>query len=188
VHDPAELLTRDQLPDPEAPYLTDQRGVVENRGQSLIYHTPPFPKSTEISGFFKLDAFIELDAPDTDFDVVVYEIKRDGSSVLLSQGQMRARYRESLREEKLVPVGEIVRYDFDNFTFISRQLGEGSRLRLVIAPIDTPYAEKNWNAGGVVAQESGKDARTVTVKLHHSPRHPSALFVPIAAASKAGEQ
>jgi hypothetical protein len=55
-------------------------------------------------------------------------------------------------------------------------------LRLMIAPIDSPYAEKNWNAGGVVAQESGKDARTVTVKLHHSPEHPSALHVPIGAA------
>ena len=182
VHDPADLMTKDMLPDPDAPYLTDQRAVVENRGQSLVYHTAPFPQSTEVSGFFKLDAFIEIDQPDTDFEVVVYEIKRDGTSVLLSQGQMRARYRESLREQKLVPIGEVVKYEFDNFTFISRQVGQGSRLRLLIAPIDSPYAEKNWNAGGVVAQESGKDARTVTVKLHHSPEHPTALHVPIGAA------
>ena len=33
-----------------------------------------------------------------------------------------------------------------------------------------------------VADETGKDARTVTVSLYHDEQHPSTLFVPIAAA------
>jgi hypothetical protein len=43
------------------------------------------------------------------------------------------------------------------------------------------YSEKNYNAGGVVAEETGKDARTVNVTLFHDVQHPSALYVPIAA-------
>ena len=41
------------------------------------------------------------------------------------------------------------------------------------------YAEKNYNAGGVVAGESVADARTVTVRLFHDESHVSALYVPI---------
>lgn len=164
----------------DAAYLTDQTPVLQNRGRSLIYHTPPFPNATEVSGFFRLDAWIEIDQPDTDFDASVYEVRPDGSSVALTQGRLRARYRDSLREAKPVPVGEIVRYRIDNFTFISRELAKGSRLRLVVGPVDSIYAQKNYNSGGIVAQESKADARTVTVKLHHSAERPSALYVPIA--------
>ena len=45
------------------------------------------------------------------------------------------------------------------------------------------YSQKNYNSGGVVANESGKDARKVTVTLYHDATHPSALYVPLAAAS-----
>ena len=54
-------------------------------------------------------------------------------------------------------------------------------MRVVIAPMNSLFSEKNYNAGGVVADESGKDARTVEVSLYHDAQHPSALFVPIAA-------
>jgi len=46
-------------------------------------------------------------------------------------------------------------------------------------------AEKNYNSGGVVAEETGKDARTVNVTLYHDAAHPSALYVPIAAPAPA---
>jgi hypothetical protein len=36
-----------------------------------------------------------------------------------------------------------------------------------------------------VADESGKDAKTVTVKLYHDTEHPSALYLPIAAKTDA---
>lgn len=69
------------------------------------------------------------------------------------------------------------------FSFIARQLGKGSRLRLVFGPVDSIYAQRNYNSGGVVAEESGTDAREgeVTVRLYHDARHPSALHVPIGA-------
>jgi hypothetical protein len=51
-------------------------------------------------------------------------------------------------------------------------------LRLVIAPINSIYYEKNYNTGGVAAKETVKDARTVKVTLFHDRAHPSTLFVP----------
>jgi len=56
-------------------------------------------------------------------------------------------------------------------------------LRLVIAPvgrlIEGIFVQKNYNGGGVVADESANDGRPVTVTLIHDETHPSALDVPI---------
>jgi hypothetical protein len=49
----------------------------------------------------------------------------------------------------------------------------------VIAPINSSRFEKHYNSGGVVADESAKDGRPVSVKLFHDAQHPSELFVPI---------
>jgi uncharacterized protein len=53
-------------------------------------------------------------------------------------------------------------------------------LRLVIAPINSIYFEKNYNTGGIAAKETVKDARTVTVTLFHDRTHPSTLYLPLA--------
>jgi hypothetical protein len=45
--------------------------------------------------------------------------------------------------------------------------------------VNTPELEKNYNSGGVVAEESGADARTATITLHHDERHPSRLVLPV---------
>ena len=164
--------------DPEK-RLVEQRLVNARRGQQFVYHTAPFERDTEISGTFKLSTWIAIDQPDTDFNVWVFEIAPDSSSIYLTGDVLRARYRESSREPKLITTKQPLRYDFNHFTFVSLMVKKGSRLRLVISPVHSMYAEKNYNAGGVVAGESVADARTVTVRLFHDKSHPSALYVPI---------
>jgi hypothetical protein len=159
--------------------LTDQRDAMLINGNGLIYHSDPFVADTEITGYLKFVAWIALNVPDTDFAVEVDEIKTDGSSVQLTTDVMRARYRDSLTEEKLVRPGEINRYEFSGFTFFSRRVAKGSRLRLVVTCPDSIQIEKNYNSGGVVADESGKDARTAQVTLYHDSAHPSFLEIPI---------
>ncbi|HEY6922283.1 MAG TPA: CocE/NonD family hydrolase [Steroidobacteraceae bacterium] len=179
VHDPRDthLAQVEYDSDPES--LTGQRMIYARRGQQLIYHTAPLERDTEVSGFFKLTTWIAIDAPDTDLDVRVYEVTEDGGSVLLATDLMRARYRDSLRESKLIQTKGPLRYDFDHFTFVSRLIRKNSRLRLVIAPLDSIYNEKNYNSGGVVASATLQAARPVTVTLYHDRAHQSALFVPV---------
>lgn len=160
--------------------LTDQQLVLAGDGKQLVYHTPVFDKPTELSGFFRLSAWIAIDQPDTDFQVSVYEIDGKGGSILLTNDVIRARYREGLRASKLIATRDALRYDFNSFTFVSRQIAKGSRLRLVIGPMNSIYTQKNYNSGGVVSDETMRDARPVTVKLLHDKAHPSALYMPIA--------
>lgn len=179
LYDPLDLrpaeFERQEIKD----YLTDQRDALNLYGNGLVYHSQPFEHDTEVTGYLKLVAWMALDAPDTDFRVSVSEILLDGSCILLTQDMLRARYRVSLREEKLVVSGEINRYEFNEFMFFSRRIARGSRLRLLIASPNSIFSEKNYNAGGVVAVESGEDARPVRVRLYHDAQHASYLELPI---------
>lgn len=159
--------------------LIDQRAALNLFGNGLVYHSEPFAEPTEISGYLKFEAWVAIDVPDTDFQVTVYEITTDGSSIHLSGDLMRARYRESLRKPKPVAPGAITRYQFDGFYFFSRLIGKGSRLRLLFRSPNSIHLQKNYNSGGVVAEESGADARTAHVTLYHDAGHPSYLEIPI---------
>jgi len=180
---PAAVYQKDLSPT----FITDQTNPLNLFGNGLVYHTGPFEAETELTGFAKLAVWIELDVPDTDFAVEVCEIKADGTSIMLTQDLMRARYRNSLKKEELVRPGEVNRYEFDWFTFFSRQVAKNSRLRLTFTCPNSIYLEKNYNAGGVVAEESGKDARTAHVKLYHDSAHPSCLEIPTVGARDAAQ-
>ncbi len=179
TYDPLDLRPAALEQHPASAYLMDQTAALNLFGNGLVYHTEPFPEATEVSGYVKLVAWMSLDVPDTDFQVSLYEILPDGSSVLLTSDGLRARYRESPRVEHLIKPGAILPYTFDGFAFFSRRVQKGSRLRLLISSPNSIQLEKNFNSGGVVAEETRRDARTAHVVLYHDPAHPSHLELPI---------
>ena len=178
TYDPLDIRPGDAEVDEEGG-LTSQSAVMNTYGNGAIYHSEPFAESTEITGFLKLTLWLAMDVPDTDLDVDVYEILPGGGSVQLTSASMRARYRESLRQEKLVSPGKTEKYVFDNFTFFSRRIAKGSRLRVFVHCPNTPNVEKNYNSGGVVTMETAKDAKTAHITLVHDAEHPSALELPV---------
>jgi hypothetical protein len=179
VYDPLDTRPAEVERSAGANYLTDQRAALNLFGNGVIYHSEPFTEATEISGFAKFTCWIAMDVPDTDFQVTLYEIMPDGSSVVLTQDLMRARFRESLRQEKLIKSGEINRYEFKSFPWFSRRVSKGSRIRLLLRSPNSYALQKNYNSGGVVADESGKDARTAHVTVYHDAQHPSVLELPL---------
>ncbi|HEV3460219.1 MAG TPA: CocE/NonD family hydrolase [Thermoanaerobaculia bacterium] len=179
VYDPRDLRPGDLEEHPNEHNLTDETPVLNLFGDGAVYHSEPFAEATEVSGFVKLSVWLSLDVPDTDLQVALYEILPDGRSVFLSGDIMRARYRHSLTREELVTPGRIERYDFAHFTWFSRQVSKGSRLRLLITSPNSSQLEKNYNSGKAVAAESGADARVAHVTIYHDPEHPSALEIPI---------
>jgi putative CocE/NonD family hydrolase len=180
TYDPLRLREDEEDGEDRTGYVLDQSYPLSLEGEGAVYHSAPLPEATEIAGAVKLSAWLSLDVPDTDLQALLYEIRPDGSSVYLTSDVLRARYRESLEKETLVKPGEVLRYDFTGFSWFARRLQKGSRLRLVISSINSSGFEKNYNSGGVVADETAKDARTVHIALWHDAQHPSALEIPLA--------
>src|SRR5207237_1426895 len=138
---------------------TDQSFALCIGKDRLVYHTGPLPKETPLVGCPKVSLWVSLDTPDTDLQADLYEIQPDGTSIALWNDVRRLRYRESLREAKLVKPDEIVKCNFDPGLFVARRLMKGSRLRLVVYSPNSIFWQKNYNSGGVVVDETADNAR-----------------------------
>jgi putative CocE/NonD family hydrolase len=157
----------------------DQTYALSIGEDGLVYHTDPLPKETPLVGCPALTLWVSIDTPDVDLSADLYEIQLDGTSIALWSDLRRLRYRDSLREAKLVKPGDIVRCDFNPGTFVARRLTKGSRLRLVVSAVNSILWQKNYCAGGVVADETAKDARTCHVQVYHDAAHASAMELPL---------
>lgn len=157
----------------------DQTYALSIGKDGLVYHTEPLPRETPLIGCPAVTLWVSIDAPDVDLSAQLYEIQPDGTSIVLWSDTRRLRYRESLREAKLVKPGEIVRCDFNPGLFVARRLMKGSRLRLVVSSPNSPQLQKNYCSGGVVAEETAKDARTCHVQVYHDATHPSTIQLPL---------
>ena len=157
-YDPLKLMSRtDYLKEKQIQIFMNQRELFPE--EKLVYHSPPLEEDLEVAGYVRLCAYIEMNVPDTDLGVSLFEIKPDGNHIFLGQSLLRARYRNSHSRAELVKPGEIELYEFNRFYIFARRLRKGSRLRLVLYGINTPDWEKNYNSGGVIADETKKDAR-----------------------------
>jgi uncharacterized protein len=179
VHDPRDtrFAALESTVDPAN--MADARMVHALIGRQLVYHSEPFACDTEVTGFFRLAAWLSIDRSDTDIRVWIYEVALDGSSMQLTSDWIRARYRNSLREAEPICTTKPLHYLFNHFPFVARRIAAGHRLRLVIGPIHSIYWQKNYNAGGVVANETIEDAQVVTVRLFHDAEYRSVLHVPL---------
>jgi putative CocE/NonD family hydrolase len=157
----------------------DQRYALSMAEDGLVYHTDPLPNETPLIGCPAVTLWLSIDTPDTDLTVDLYEIQPDGTSIALWSDIRRLRYRESLRQEKLVKPGEIVKCDFNPGLFVARRLMKGSRLRLVISSPNSIAWQKNYNSGGVVADETAKDSHTAHVQVYHDAAHASTIQLPL---------
>jgi putative CocE/NonD family hydrolase len=157
----------------------DQRYPLSIGEDGLVYHTEALPNETPFIGCPAVTLWVSIDTPDTDLSADLYEIQPDGTSIALWNDMRRLRYRESNREGKLVKPGEIVKCEFNPGLFVARRLMKGSRLRLVVSSPNSIGWQKNYNSGGVVAEETAKDAKTAHVQIYHDSSHASSIQLPL---------
>ena len=157
----------------------DQTFALSIGKDGLVYHTDPLSNETPLVGCPAVNLWVSIDTPDVDLECDLYEIQPDGTSIALWSDLRRLRYRESLHESKLVKPGEIVRCNFDPGLFVARRLMKGSRLRLVVTAVNSILWQKNYCSGGIIADETAKDARTCNVHVYHDAEHSSTIQLPL---------
>jgi uncharacterized protein len=157
----------------------DQTYPLSIAKDGLVYHTDALLSETPFIGCPAVTLWVSIDTSDVDLSAHLYEVQPDGASIILWSDTRRLRYRHSLREAKLVKPGEIVRCDFNPGLFVARRLMKGSRLRLVVSSPNSIQFQKNYCSGGVVAEETAKDAHTCHVQVFHDATHPSTIQLPL---------
>lgn len=159
--------------------LFDQTTAFNLFGNGLVYHSEPFPQDIVLAGSPIVHVWISIDVPDTDFRVGLYQILPDGTSLILGEDFMRARYRASLRAADFPEPGRPYEYRFERLTWNSRLLVKHSRIRLVVSCPNSMFEQKNYNSGGDVMRETAADARTAHVTVHHREPHASYIELPL---------
>lgn len=145
----------------------------------LVYHSDKLNEPLRIAGYLNLKLYIETNVPDIDFISYFYEIKPDGTSIYLTESFLRARYRNSLEKPELLSPNEVNLFNFKAYYFFARELEIGSRIRIIIKPLNTPEYQKNYCSGGEVSKESKTDARESMISLYHDKNYPSCLELPL---------
>ena len=153
----------------------DQR-VVENREDVLIYSTPAFAEDTEVTGPMSLELFANSSAVDTDFTAKLVDVSPDGFARNLTEGILRARYRDSQEKPTLMNPGQVYRFTIDLWS-TSNVFLKGHTLRLEVSSSNFPRFDRNLNTGEQASTERNFVSATNTI--YHDAEHPSALVLPI---------
>jgi len=158
---------------PRGPY--DQRPL-ESRPDVLLFSTAPLERDVEVTGFVSLDLFASTSAVDTDFTAILADVEPSGYARYLTDGIVRARYRNSTRApEPLVP-GQVYKYSIDLWA-TSNLFRAGHRIRLYVSSSNFPRFDRNRNTGEPILGATRSIKARQTVYLDRD--HPSALVLPI---------
>jgi uncharacterized protein len=184
--EPPALIVSDphELPELEvAAYAANEDSTSQFRAyqeRAISFHSAPFAQATDIAGQMRLILQCAADAPDFDLWAQLLLVRADGSTVRLGEDMRRARFRNSPFKEELLKPGKMVEIPFE-FNWSAWRIPAGARLRLTIAPLNSPRYQKNYNTGGRIGYEKIGDARVATIKIFHDTKRASRLFLPLAA-------
>ena len=157
------------------PGPADQRPN-EGRPDVLIFSTPPLDRDVEVTGWIHAEIQAASSAADTDFTALLADVEPSGYARFLTDGIVRARYRNSTEKAEPIVPGEIYRYNIDLWA-TSNVFKSGHRIRLYISSSNFPRFNRNLNTGEPILGST----RMVKAsqKIYHDPQHPSALVLPV---------
>jgi hypothetical protein len=153
----------------------DQKDV-EGRSDVLVYSTPALTGDLEVTGPVSLDLFASSSAVDTDFTAKLVDVWPDGTAQNLTEGILRARFRESRTEAQPIEPGKVYEYKIDLWS-TSNVFLKGHKIRVEVSSSNFPRFDRNLNTGKDAASSAEFVKATNTV--YHDAEHPSALVLPV---------
>lgn len=153
----------------------DQRAV-EKRRDVLVYTTPPLREDLEVTGPIRVVLYVSTSAVDTDFTAKLVDVFPGGPALNLTDGILRARYRDSLEAPAPLTPGKIYELKIDAGV-TSNVFRKGHSLRLEVASGNFPRFDRNPNTGRPVAGET--EMRKAAQTVFHDREHPSYILLPV---------
>jgi uncharacterized protein len=134
--------------------------------------------AVEVTGLPRVNLWISSNARDTDFVAKLIDVFPDGYALIVSEGQLRTRYREGFGRQHLLSPGQHYKIRIE-LGSVSNLFAEGHRIRLDVTSSNFPKLEPNPNTGDPI----GTWSRPVVAKnvVYHSAEQPSYLELPIVA-------
>ncbi len=171
----------------------DQRGAADilnwtnprplsARNDIVVFQSEPLAHDLEVTGEIEVKLWASSSAPDTDFTaklIDVYPASADwpgGFDLNIGDGIVRARFREGLREEKLMQPGKVYPFTIKLYP-TSNVFKKGHRLRLDISSSNFPRFDVNPNTGEPLNDH--RREQTAVNTILHDAGHPSHIVLPV---------
>jgi len=149
---------------------------VEQRQDVLVFTSEPLREDLEVTGPVSVVLYAASSAPDTDFTAKLVDVHPDGKAYNLTDGIIRARYRESFQQERLLEPGTVYEYTIDLWA-TSNLFKRGHRIRVDVSSSNFPRFDRNPNTGHTFGEDA--ELRKAQQAVHHSRRYPSRIVLPV---------
>jgi uncharacterized protein len=152
------------------------------RNDVVVFQSEPLEQDLEVTGEIEVKLWASSSAVDTDFTaklIDVYPASTDwpgGFDLNITEGIVRARFRDSLQMEKLMEPGTIYPFTIKLYP-TSNVFKKGHRIRVDIASSSFPRFDVNPNTGEPLGQH--RRMETATNTIHHDAEHPSQIILPV---------
>jgi len=129
-----------------------------------------------VTGRIKVILWASSPAKDTDFTAKLTDVYPDGRSMLVLDGIIRARHRDSMEREDFMEPGKTCKFEIDLWS-TSIIFNKGHKIRVAISSSNFPRFDANPNTGGQSWSEANPIAATNTI--YHDAEHPSHILLPV---------
>jgi putative CocE/NonD family hydrolase len=158
-----------------APGPFDQRPN-ESRVDVLVFSTPSLKEDLEVTGFITVELYAASSAVDTDFTALLADVDANGYSRFLTDGIVRARYRDTTSRAQVIEPGKTYKYVIDLWA-TSNVFKAGHQLRLYISSSNFPRFNRNLNTSEKMLGSSRSVVAHQTI--YHDDKNASALILPV---------
>ena len=157
------------------PGPADQRAN-ESRSDVLVFSSPPLTQDVEVTGFISLELYASTSAVDTDFTALLVDVDPSGYARFLTDGIVRARYRESTARVSESVAGKVYKYTIDLWA-TGNVFKVGHQIRLYVSSSNFPRFNRNLNTG----EEIMASSKSVTAhqNIYHDSEYSSVLILPV---------
>lgn len=152
------------------------------RNDVVVFQSEVLEKDTEVTGEIVVKLWTSSSAVDTDFTaklIDVYPSSKDfpeGFDLSIGDGIIRARFRDSLKEEKLMEPGKVYPMTIKLYP-TSNVFKKGHRIRVDISSSNFPRFDVNPNTGEPL--NDNRRIQTAINTVHHDAEHPSHILLPV---------
>lgn len=147
-----------------------------DREDVLIYKTPPMEEPMTVAGPLSAVLHASSSAKDTDWIMRLAWVDENERVVPLCTGVIRARYRDSFSEPKLLEPGKIYEYHLDLWQ-AGVTIDKGEHLTLLVSSAQWPRFSRNLNTGG--HNEMDSEYVVAEQMVYHDDEYPSHILLPI---------
>lgn len=157
------------------------RRPLERRDDVLVYSTEPLEQDLEVTGPVSLRLFASSSALDTDFTAALIDVHPSGKAIVLTEGIVRARFRESFTRPALIQPETVYPYSIELWE-TSNVFKAGHRIRLEVSSSNFPRFDRNLNTG--LDAGSTTQWQVARQMVWHNSTFPSYVNLPVIPGNK----